>query len=256
MQRDLPGHRVILDLPEERVRPDRPELLELREELVTVEVRDSLELKETLDLLEISVHLELRVRLVRWARTASRERLEQPDSPVSLVHKATVACRARRAIRASPDKSGQVVAQVSRARLGRRATRASPGKLDPVELLALPVQPVHRVWLETPDTPASRDRRVRLDSLARQVRRVTPGQLVTPAVPGLLGSKVNLVSRVNLVSLELLEHQVRLVLPVRPVQLVKLEIPDHQDLRVPRVRPDKRVKLDQRVPPETSEQLE
>jgi hypothetical protein len=256
VQRDLLDHRVILDLLEELVRPDRRELSELREELATEEALDLLELKEMLDLLEISVLLELKVQPVRLARTASRERLERPDSLVSPVHKVTVVNRVKLAIRASPDPSGQVAAQVSRARLGHRVTRASLAKLDPPELLALLAQLDLRVSLETLDIPVSRDQRVHLDNLVRQVHRETPDRLVTRAVPGLLGSKVSSVSRVSLVSLELLGLQVRLVEPERQVQLVKLDQPVHRDFRVPRVRPDRRVKLDQRVLLEMSVLLE
>jgi hypothetical protein len=200
--------------------------------------------------------LDLRVQQVRLARTAFRERLEQLDSPVSPVHKATVVNRVKLAIRASQDLSGQVAAPVSKARLGRRATRATPAKLDPLELLELLVQLVLRVSLETLVIPVSRDKRVRLDNLVRQVLRETLGQLATRAVPDLLVSKVNSVNRVHLVSLELLEQQVRPVQVERQVQRDRLDHPDHRDLRVPRVRPDRRVKLDQRVLPEMSALLE
>lgn len=238
------------------MQPDSLELSEVREELATEVELDLLELKEMLDLLEISVLLEPKVQPDRSARTASRELLERLGSPVSPVQPATADNRVQPAIRASLAPSGQVVVQVSRARLGHRATRATPDKPDPPELLALLVRLVLRVSLETRDIPVSKDLRVRRDNPVRQGHRETPGRRVTRAVPGRLDSKVSSVSRVSLVSLELLELQVRLVEPEGRVQLVKLDRPDHRDSRVRRVRPDRRVKLGRRVQPETSVLLE
>jgi hypothetical protein len=100
------------------------------------------------------------------------------------------------------------------------------------------------------------DPRVRLGNLDKLVHRVTLDQPVALELPGPPGPKVNLVSRVNLVSLELQEHQVRLAQLDHLVLPVSLELKVPKDHRVLRVRPDRKVQLGQRVRLETPEQLE
>jgi hypothetical protein len=168
----------------------------------------------------------------------------------------TAVSRAKLEIRATQDPSGQAAARASRARLGHLVTSATPARPDQLELLVSPGRQVHRVRLAIRVIPVSRDPRDRLDNLDKPVHRVIPDQQVALELPGPLGPKVNLVSRVSLVSLELLEHQVHRAQLDHLVQPVSPELKVPKDHRVLRVRPDRRVQLGQRVRLETLDRLE